>query len=76
LIDQLRLSRDFGYPDFLYQRDHDSYMIVEVKGNDMINGLAEVATKDVAHHDEVEKGLSNKVIKRSLAEAREFRPLI
>lgn len=64
------------YPDFLFQRDDGSYVIVEVKGDNMIDDPIVRAKKDFAHQVAVASGMTYEVIKGSLAQAREYRYLI
>lgn len=54
----------------------DSYVIVEVKGDNMIDGPVVLAKKDFAHQVAVANGMPYEVINGSLVEAREFRHLI
>lgn len=64
------------YPDFLFQKDDDSYVIVEVKGDNMINDPVVLAKKDFAHQVAVASGMTYEVIKGTDAKAHQYRVLL
>jgi len=53
------------YPDFLFQKEDGSYVIVEVKGDDKIEDLVVQAKKEFAEQLASANGMKYKMIKAS-----------
>lgn len=64
------------YPDFLFQREDGSYVIVEVKGDNMINDPVVQAKKEFAQQIATASGMEYEIIKGSDAEAHGYRFLL
>ena len=64
------------YPDFIFQKDDDSYVIVEVKGDNKWEDPIVNAKKEFAQQMAVASGMEYKMIKGSDAVAREYRRLL
>jgi hypothetical protein len=64
------------YPDFIFQKDDDSYVIVEVKGDNKWEDPIVNAKKEFAQQMAVASGMEYRMIKGSDAQAREYRRLL
>lgn len=64
------------YPDFLIQKEDGSYVIVEVKGDNMINDPIVQAKKEFAQQIATASGMEYEMIKGSDAEAHGYRHLL
>ena len=64
------------YPDFLLQKDDGSYVIVEVKGDNMIYDPVVQAKKEFAKQIAVASGMDYRTIKGSDASSRHYRMLL
>ncbi|MEC8814160.1 MAG: TnsA endonuclease N-terminal domain-containing protein, partial [Pseudomonadota bacterium] len=64
------------YPDFIFKKEDDSYVIVEVKGDNKWEDPIVNAKKEFAEQMAVASGMEYKMIKGSDASAREFRRLL
>ena len=64
------------YPDFLFQKEDGTYVIVEVKGDNMINDPVVQAKKEYAQQIATASGMEYQIIKGSDAEKRNFRQLL
>jgi type III restriction enzyme len=64
------------YPDFIFQRDDDSYVIVEVKADNQIDDKVVNAKKAYASQIAVASGMEYRIIKASEAEKHHYRVLI
>ncbi len=64
------------YPDFIFQRDDDSYVIVEVKADNQIDDAMVNAKKAYASQIAVASGMEYRLIKASEAEKHHYRVLI
>ena len=64
------------YPDFLMQKDDDSWVIVEVKGDDKIDDQVVLAKAAAAEQRATASQMSYKIIKGSEAEARQYQMLL
>jgi hypothetical protein len=53
------------YPDFLFQKDDDTYVIVEVKGDNKIDDPVVLAKKEFAEQMAVASGMTYKIIRGS-----------
>ncbi|NJM00706.1 MAG: type III restriction endonuclease [Synechococcaceae cyanobacterium SM2_3_2] len=60
------------YPDFLFQKEDGSYVIVEVKGDNMIEDPVVLAKKQFAEQVAVASGMTYQVIKGSEAGAGSY----
>lgn len=64
------------YPDFIVKKDDDSYLIVEVKRDDMVDTAVVQAKTAYAKQTAVASGMEYRVIKGSDAQAHHFTPLL
>lgn len=64
------------YPDFIFQREDDSYVIVEVKADNQIDDRVVNAKKAYANQIAVASGMEYRLIKASEAEKHHYRVLI
>lgn len=64
------------YPDFLFQKEDGSYVIVEVKGDNMIDDPVVQAKQEFAEQMAVASGMTYRVIKGSDAKERNYRQLL
>lgn len=64
------------YPDFIFQRDDDSYVIVEVKADNQIDDAVVNAKKAYASQIAVASGMEYRLIKASEAEKHYYRVLL
>ncbi len=64
------------YPDFLFQKEDGTYVIVEVKGDNMINDPVVQAKKEFAQQIATASGMEYEIIKGSDAEAHSYRFLL
>ena len=64
------------YPDFIFQREDDSYVIVEVKADNQIDDKVVNAKKAYATQIAVASGMEYRLIKASDAEKHHYRVLI
>jgi len=64
------------YPDFIFQKEDNSYVIVEVKGDNKWDDPLVNAKKEFAEQMAVASGMEYKMIKGSDAAAREYRRLL
>jgi len=64
------------YPDFLFQKDDDTYVIVEVKGDNKIDDPVVQAKKEFAERMATENGMTYRIIKGSEAAAGQYSQLL
>ena len=64
------------YPDFIFQREDDSYVIVEVKADNQIDDNVVNAKKAYATQIAVASGMEYRLIKASDAEKHHYRVLL
>lgn len=64
------------YPDFIFQREDGTYVIVEVKGDNMIDDPVVQAKREFAQLIAGASGMEYQIIKSSDAEARYYRTLL
>ncbi len=64
------------YPDFIFQREDDSYVIVEVKADNQIDDTVVNAKKAYANQIAVASGMEYRLIKASEADKHHYRVLI
>ncbi|APG25947.1 TnsA endonuclease N-terminal domain-containing protein [Syntrophotalea acetylenica] len=64
------------YPDFLLQKEDGSYVIVEVKGDNMIDDPIVQAKKEFARQIATASGMEYQIIKGSAASERQYRILL
>jgi type III restriction enzyme len=64
------------YPDFLFQRDDGSYVIVGVKADNQIEDAVVQAKKDFAQQVAVASGVEYRLMKSTDADARRYRLLL
>jgi type III restriction enzyme len=64
------------YPDFLFQKDDKSYVIVEVKGDNLIDDPVVQAKKEFAEQMAVASGMTYRIIKGSEAKAGQYSQLL
>lgn len=64
------------YPDFLFQREDDSYVIVEVKGDNKLDDPIVQAKKEFAEEMAVASGMTYRIIPGSEAEAGQYGELL
>jgi type III restriction enzyme len=64
------------YPDFLFQKDDKSYVIVEVKGDNLIDDPVVQAKKEFAEQMAVASGMTYRIIKGSEARAGQYSQLL
>lgn len=64
------------YPDFLIQKDDNTYIIVEVKGDNMIEEPIVQAKKEFAQQMAIASGMTYQIIKGSDANAGRYQPIL
>lgn len=64
------------YPDFLFQKEDGSYVIVEVKGDDKIDDPVVQAKKEFAEQMAVASGMTYRIIKGSEAQKGHYSSLL
>ena len=64
------------YPDFLFERDDGSFVIVEVKADNQIEDAVVQAKKEFAQQIAVASGMEYRMIKASDANERHYRMLL
>ncbi|MFM0260464.1 TnsA endonuclease N-terminal domain-containing protein [Paraburkholderia sediminicola] len=64
------------YPDFLFEREDGSFVIVEVKADNQIEDVVVQAKKEFAHQMAVASGMEYRIIKASDANDRHYRMLM
>ncbi|WP_213298004.1 TnsA endonuclease N-terminal domain-containing protein [Paraburkholderia sacchari] len=64
------------YPDFLFEREDGTYVIVEVKADNQIEDAVVQAKKEFANQMAVASGMEYRLIKASDANARHYRMLL
>jgi len=64
------------YPDFLFQKDDNTYVIVEVKGDNKIDDPVVQAKKEFAERMAIENGMTYRIIKGSEAAAGQYSQLL
>lgn len=64
------------YPDFLFEKEDGSYVIVEVKGDNMIDDPVVLAKKEAAEQLADASDMTYRVIKGSEANERRYRQLL
>ncbi len=64
------------YPDFLFQKEDGSYVIVEVKGDNLINDPVVQAKKEFAKQIAVASGMEYEIIKSTDAQEHNYRLLL
>lgn len=64
------------YPDFLLQKDDVTYVIVEVKGDNMINNPVVQAKKEFAKQITTASGMEYQIINGSDAMDRQYRMIL
>ncbi|PSB25352.1 TnsA endonuclease N-terminal domain-containing protein [Stenomitos frigidus] len=64
------------YPDFLFQKDDDSYVIVEVKGDNLIDDPVVQAKKEFAEQMAKDNQMNYQIIKGSEAGAGQYSQLL
>ncbi len=70
-----RIVRSY-YPDFLFEKDDGSYVIVEVKGDNMIDDPIVQAKREYAEQMADASGMEYEIIKGTDADAHNFRFLL
>ena len=64
------------YPDFLFQKDDNTYVIVEVKGDNKIDDPVVQAKKEFAERMAKDNQMTYRIIKGSEADAGQYRQLL
>ena len=64
------------YPDFLFQKGDGSFVIVEVKGDNLIDDPLVQAKKEFAEQMAVTNGMTYHIIKGSEAKAGQYSQLL